>query len=244
MGMQVCYHLVKLNTVRGKRKMFCPKCGTQVMDDTNFCPKCGAAVASYSGRAADASSPQSQNTGQPAAQPFYARSQASAAPPAARRKLAVQEITALVIVALMIIGLIAGEKEQRDQIDYVATVKAFPLFNEGYGFSCTCEEVFDSYIDSVQWSERESGETHYITASGIAKWSGYPIEITLTAKKDSTDDEAVRITLEPMKIDGDGYSQEMTNSVMYVLFYARDKNYDYTKIPNLLEQMIFLELIL
>ena len=243
--------------------MFCTKCGTQNPEGAGFCVKCGAKLVTDNPGPETTSSTQSNAAGsaQPVSAPGspgnldqQASSQTAnrAAPPVQQwsaqpqQPYAVQQapikkkskapfiaIGAIVLVIAAVLFVVFGS---RDNIDYVASVKAFQPFADSMDISYSYGEVLDKYISDAKWESHKTDTGADVEISGTLSGTERVISITVNMEKIPDNPDMSMISLKSVTIDEETISdKDEASAIIAMLFAAYDEGYsDFAELADTL----------
>lgn len=201
--------------------MFCHKCGTEITEGTVFCQRCGAKLVVNDAMPQLAASIPVQSVQPPA---YNTQDM-----PKKKKSKKLSVILGLGIIAIIIFVIINW-----GGTDYIATVQAFdPLTKLPY----TYEEVFNKYMDALEWEVRKDGKTHYVDISGIVKGTNNRLVATIAVNKNTDDSKMVSIKLKSVTIDNNlTIKNDDARAFLYAMFYTYDeKESDLSQLMELTE---------
>lgn len=243
--------------------MFCTKCGTQNPEGAGFCVKCGAKlVADNPGpekvapppsnaagsaqpvnapNAADNSGqqtpPQSADQTAPPVQQWSAQPQqpyaVQQAPVKKKSKVPFIAIGAIVLVIAAVLFVVFGS---RDNVDYVASVKAFQPFADSLDISYSYGEVLDKYISDAKWESHKTDTGADVEISGTLSGTERVISITVNMEKIPDNPDMSMSSLKSVTIDGETIpDKDEASTIIAMLFAAYDEGYsDFAEIADTL----------
>jgi len=105
-----------------------------------------------------------------------------------------------------------------DDIDYIATVKQREPFKNSQNLPGTYNNVVVKYINSPEWTTRESGNDFFVDIKGKVKGEGESIVITIkTVYNKDTDN----LSVSPYSVTFDGETITGNDAVEF-MFYMFD----------------------
>lgn len=244
--------------------MFCTKCGTQNPEGAGFCVKCGAKlvadnpgsekVAAPTSNAASSAQPISapdaaDNSGQQAppqptnqtsppvqqwsAQPQQPYAAAQQAPIKKKSKAPFIAIGAIILVVAAVLFMVFGS---RDNIDYVASVKAFQPLADSLDISYSYGEVLDKYISDAKWVSHKTETGADVEISGTLSGTEMAVTVVVNLEALPNRSDVSIYSLKYITIDRDTFlDTDEAGEFIAMIFLAYDEGYsDFAELADTL----------
>lgn len=218
-------------TILEEMKMFCHKCGAQLVDGATFCQKCGTKLITESPQQSDPAPvtpqqtpavPISQQPGAPTMpqQPTPPVGQGTIPSMPPKKKSKKKFIILGIALLVVIIGIFVAMNWEGD-IDYVATVKAHKPFDKSQGLPYTYEEVLEKYLSETVWMTQNNDSGADVVIDGIGTGTDTPVQITISVKSDPDHPDVALISPKSAKAGDNVTANEgEAGDILYVFFVA------------------------